>query len=236
MNQKLIEGVRRHFTSRGYAEVSVDKLGNFDVAPTIAFQGKDGLVFVKFIDNPEILVNRSLFADAFLGAGSLRDRCNVLYVAVPPSRYIAPNIDSEVLEKYGIGLLQVGEDGRVVEAQRAVPRPIRTAPNPAPDVDKLRMLDVVPALERRIAELEELVANLRGTVSRLQAQLASLSGKVERLASTQPSVREVAKPAELEAPQTVEPPTTAGIPSFLQDNPWVAILSKRGEGGGSVAS
>jgi polyhydroxyalkanoate synthesis regulator phasin len=91
----------------------------------------------------------------------------------------------------------------------------------------------VSELLRRLQELESRVTALEG-LRRLVAEVEALRARVESLAkqlSALPAREQVAAPAPAEErPTSISADTSQGLelPSFLKDNPWVEILSKKG--------
>jgi chromosome segregation ATPase len=91
----------------------------------------------------------------------------------------------------------------------------------------------VSEILRRLQELESRVTALEG-LRRLVAEVEALRARVESLAkqlSTLAAREEVAAPAPAEErPTSITADTSQGfeLPSFLRDNPWVEILSKKG--------
>jgi polyhydroxyalkanoate synthesis regulator phasin len=94
------------------------------------------------------------------------------------------------------------------------------------------VLEVTEVL-RRLQELESRVAALEG-LRRLVAEVEALRARVESLAkqlSALATKEQVAvPPSAVERPTSITADTSQGfeLPSFLKDNPWVEILSRKG--------
>ena len=94
------------------------------------------------------------------------------------------------------------------------------------------VLEVTEVL-RRLQELESRVAALEG-LRRMVTEVEALRARVESLAkqlSALATKEQVAvPPPAVERPTSITADTSEGfeLPSFLRDNPWVEILSKKG--------
>ena len=226
VKKEIIEKVREYFLSRGFQEASIDEL-NLKVRPDLAFTRNGDLVFVEVLEIGA-LSDRSLFMKALMNTSALRDYCNLLYIAAP--KLLAVIIDSSTLSEYGVGLLTVGD--KVLEAQPATYRPIKSVKpqQVSIEIPEIEELKKIPLIEERIRELERVIVELRSTISNLQGKIYSLSSRVESLEKLGIQVKtKIPKPeVKPEVTASVEV-SSEGLPSFLKDNPWVSILSKRGE-------
>jgi len=200
-------------------------------------EGPVGKVFIMMLGE-RALSDRGYFMGVVMRASSLRKECNFLYLAVP--KVVAPFVDIDVLKEHAIGLLVV-EDGEVWEALTSPYRPVEEmAPGGMPLEFPTDLLDRLSKLEKRISRLEQEISALRPLlreVSSLRAlgrQVRELSSRVEalsrRLASLPLETRRHAPPEEARvAPASPQQAGVEGLPSFFKDNPWLEILSKRGE-------
>ena len=233
VRQGMLSAIKRHFAALGYSEASqsnsLPKVGD-----ALFFEGKNEVVCVKIL-GPEAFLDRNTFMRAVLDAGLLLDYCNRLFLAVP--LLLLPSVDADTLRAHGMGLIGAGEEELVVaqDAPRREPKP-SLAQGINLDDETLRLLEKVPILEARVRELEATVAELRIALSQLRGQFEGLSTKVDRLASLPTVQEQPSQPSRAEAAEASPPAAAASVqeppqelPSFLQDNPWVEILSKRGE-------
>lgn len=91
----------------------------------------------------------------------------------------------------------------------------------------------VSELLRRLQELESRVMALEG-LRRLVAEVEALKARVESLARQISSLTAREQPVTATQLRSTGPPEQAGgtepqeLPSFLRDNPWVEILSRKG--------
>jgi len=115
-------------------------------------------------------------------------------------------------------------EGLEVRVAAGVPARERAAPEAVTEVNELL---------RRLEELETRVISLEG-LRRLVAEVEALKARVESLAKQLAALAErgqvaAPKPDEVRPVYgTADTPPDLELPSFLKDNPWVEILSKRG--------
>ena len=227
------EALELWFASRGFMPVDLEGFPG-EGKPDMAFSGEDGTVFVV-LAGEKALSDRGYFMEVVMRASSLRQSCNYLYLAVP--KLLAPFVDVEVLRKHGIGLLTV--DDEVVEALASPKRPVlEAAPGGAP-VDRGLLEGIMArlsALEARISAVEREVSGLRPLLSQvrgmgeLKKELSTLATEVKML-SHRLNALSAGLPAQArpEAPKPPPGPELEGLPSFFRDNPWLEILSRRGQ-------
>ncbi|MEM2233692.1 MAG: ribbon-helix-helix protein, CopG family [Nitrososphaerota archaeon] len=86
-----------------------------------------------------------------------------------------------------------------------------------------RVMETLEAVRYELSELKERVSSMEERVSALSARPESASGAhpVRR-----EPVQDAAERVEVVASATSE--EMAGLPSFLRDNPWVELLSRKG--------
>ena len=87
---------------------------------------------------------------------------------------------------------------------------------------------------RRLQELEARVAALEGLrrlvaeVDALRARVESLARQLASIASQRQETAVAARPEERRGPEPASEIERSELPSFLKDNPWVEILSRKG--------
>lgn len=167
----------------------------------------------------EQVLNGNALLRVIVNAASHRGRANRIYVAVP--KLYAASLDGGVLQENGIGLI-------VYDAKRVF--------------ESIPARDVILRAEtedQSSAELKSEVAELRSRVESLEGALLSASKEIRELKD---SVKELkrgpsrgrAREGRPEISVVAEVPHKAdrsGLPSFLRSNPWVEVLSTRGEEG-----
>ena len=88
---------------------------------------------------------------------------------------------------------------------------------------------ILEALERQAAALEAIAREL-AAIRNLLASLNIVEAKVEkRVISAAKTEQPPEKQPTLPTKQPEQKPKTGRLPSFLEGNPWVSILSRRGQ-------
>ncbi len=200
---RVLALLKEFFTKR---EMEVEEGGSLDLSV------KDGnnLVGVKVSLGP--LVRRDV-EELMVKAPELE--YDKLYIAVP-AKYVSMLPPLDIIREAGIGVLEVSSDTvRVL----VFPRSRRAGHRGG-----------VPREE--IAELRAEVERLKDEVRRLKGVVARVESLERRLAALERQKRRGMAAPVPKAKVTVEGVTEKspeGVPSFAADNPWLTILSKRGE-------
>jgi len=156
---------------------------------------------------------------------------NKVYLVMPVEYVRSSVLDGRLFEEAGVGLMSVGEDGAVEEVIPA--RPFERMPLLAAGGDLERRLS---ALEDRLSKVEEAVGRYVRELSELAGEVRGLSAQLSRVRSELESLRAIARrPAEARPEVSVErveqpeaPALEGGLPSFVQGNPWLEVLARRG--------
>lgn len=178
------------------------------------FSGEDGHKTLVEVLSEEELRDRNAVLSLVLKSSSSIKIANEVYVALP--KLYASVVDAEVLQQSGLGLITYDER-RMEEA--VAPQFFEhecSTPKPIIQEDLTRNLQY---LKNRLSSLEE-------TVQMLTAEMSELKSKPVRQTPTKTMV--------LKGERT-QPPSS-DLPSFMRDNPWVDILSRRGAEPQSYAS
>jgi hypothetical protein len=184
-----------------------------------------GVSFVIGADNvhvyilrPEDLAERTAVIDALLSLSTSRNLYRLVYLAAP--RVLGTSIDASAFRARGIGLLFF-DDRRIDEslAAQSVPETVLPTASAAKENDLAEELaslkSMYHAMEQTLNQLRDDLANIRTTPSqhlgppRRQEPLAGIT------------------------PQTIlanNLPAHIGLPSYFANNPWLDVLSKRGNG------
>ena len=233
------------FRSRGFELADPSDFEGPSGRPDMAFSGPRGTAFLVVADE-KLISDRNYFMEAVMRASSLRRACNYLYLAVP--KLAVPFVDAEVLRKHGIGLLMVDGD-RVVEVLASPYRPVEEGkPGQEASIEPgmlTDLLDRLSALEQRLSVLErELMAlrplagelkvlrGLREEIRALSTRVDVISKRLDSLSASISGLRPTGPVAPSPAPPTPSGPPRPeleGLPSFFKDNPWLDILSRRGQ-------
>jgi len=182
----------------------------------LTFTGNNKVSAVRVLVEDE-LSSRNSVLEAVLSTASLINRVNHVYLALP--KFVSATIESDIIEEHGIGLIVFGET--TVE-EVVVPRYFQTASEHPPmavanEESHQALLEEMATLRSRLKYLEEVMESLRTEVASLRSS---------RL--TAPQVRA--------SPSLSMAPVFEGAPSFIKDNPWVDVLSRRGRDSESFVS
>lgn len=177
-------------------------------------------IAVNILDE-DSFTNKGALHDALLEAEKLQERYEGVVLAVP--RRFMRAVDETVLSRHGIGLVIYDSLG----AEEIIPPRIREKPaikEPAPRAEpphpsQEELVKLRSELSKILRVLEELEARL----DRLEKEQKRLSTRLNRLESAKP-LEKAPKPEEKAVAAVRSPPN---LPSYLQDNPWVEILSRR---------
>jgi len=240
----LLSKIRDYFAEREWKEVSSPEYESLKKFFDLIMQDGNNIVAIKlvFAFSPSALNElRDLVGKCLNVAYGKVDK---IYIAVCGAKPVSLlNLKNSFLSG-GVGLLIVHEDGRVEE--RIYPRALREDLKifvSGKAVEELRsaleQLKVrVQALEAKISGLEELragehekamlaVSDLARRVEKLEDKVSRLFQEVERLKRSyyqRVTAREMETPVSLTESSTSE---AEGLPSFVQGNPWLSLLSKR---------
>lgn len=175
--------------------------GSGDEKPDLAFTDGRAATFLKVIDTTG-LRDRNALLQAALGSVSCTRIANRVYLVLP--KVHAAVMDAAILREKGLGLIVYDSKG----VEEVLPPRFfdhdTADKEPSPDLELLK---------RRISDLERTVESLTTELSKVK------SLRLEQLETrkTRPESSAVAEPQRPER-----------LPSFLEDNPWLDILSRRG--------
>lgn len=203
----ITQRLRSHFLGKGMQEsgASENSCAENDL---LIFSGFNTISAIKVLREDE-LSSRNSILEAVLSTASLMNRFNQVYLALP--KFVSSTIESNVIEEHGIGLV-VYDDSIVVEA--VAPRYLQIMNQPpqmprANEEPNQVLIQEIGALKSRLSLLEETIESLRSEITHLKSWRPIITH--ETGASSPPMT------------QVLE-----NTPSFIRDNPWVDILSRRG--------
>jgi len=204
---EIINQIKEYFVRRGYRILSVDEVSS-DVKPSLAFTDGESTIYVKVFSEEE-LSDRNSLLDAVLQSLRLIEKANRVYLALP--KIYSTILDGRILQRHGLGLLICGGSG-VTEAIPARQHEISVHEGLRSDEMKMILdgLHELRDLKRRVSELEETVKMLSEEISRLKSMRVRV--RAEEMKSP---------PVSVKIPQE--------LPSFFKDNPWLEILTRRGQ-------
>jgi hypothetical protein len=205
ISHPLLERVKEYFLAKGLKPVKPEGTAEPDDELSLAFQGEAEKDYVKVLSK-EQLTDRNIMLDAILKSASYTQTANKVYLVLP--KIYASLIDGKIFQRYGVGLVTYDEKG----IGEVVPPRFFNHEPPAQ-----------PAIPKGFAEEFE---RLKNRVYALEQTVKSLTVELTQLKAIKPQAMEV----EVKTRKMDEPtPVSEGLPSFLRDNPWLDILSKRGK-------
>ncbi len=239
---KAKELIRRWLAERG---CSVETSSEHDELSMTFVEGDNTVIVrVAYLDVPSI---SDLSREVTLLA-SERSKYNKAYIAVP--KYVKDLLDGRVLKRAGIGVILYDLDtNEVVEVLPSMPIALRR--QSCEDVDR-RIKEVSEVVEHRIGEIAKEVSSVKAAISRIDEvskallsvdvskmmnvsrEIEQIWAAIERLRSEVEHLKSLC--AHRESPSTevkraesedVARGASSYVPSFIRDNPWIEIISKK---------
>lgn len=206
---KTGERLAEFFALKGQRPIAQDTmLAGAEDKPDLAFTDGRTTTYLKVFEKNGLEERNSLLQVA-LSAMSYLQVANRVYLVLP--KVHAAIMDAAILRERGLGLIVY--DSKEVEEVLPASLFEHDAKNANPSADLER-------LKSRISALERTVETLASELSRVK------STKLEQLE---------ARRTYPEVPASIGPQKPQPLPSFLQDNPWLDILSKRGRESDEIA-
>ncbi|MEM0444582.1 MAG: hypothetical protein QW555_03920 [Nitrososphaerota archaeon] len=223
----LMERIAGHFGSAGYS-VSVK-----DGILWLAKEGFKGAVWVVPADGglDELL-------SAVMGATEYLNRYGASYIALPLQ--LAKRIDESHFWTYGIGLIVYDDEvlrevlqprlrkEESLAPERAQEDIVRSAEGGAATVfndtlveDLLSRVERIERELRRLDEMDYLVARLEA----LEKRMRDSPAREERPSQSPAPMKVYAEAAQ--TPAKAGAPPYSSLPSFLQGNPWIEVLTQK---------
>jgi hypothetical protein len=206
------------FSLRGEEPVHNQSELGLPPPPALAVSDGKSVAVILHLTKEELL-NGNVLLRTVVNAAAHRGRANRLYIAIP--KLYAASVDGAVLQENGIGLV-VYDEKRVFESI------------PAKNVE----LDAAQSQGGSLSEVRSELAETRERMNSLEAALLSASREIRDLREavrelrSQRPARATVRAEKSRARVTVEVPEglrEERLPSFLRENPWVEVLSGRGE-------
>ncbi|HDO21223.1 MAG: hypothetical protein NDF56_05410 [archaeon GB-1845-036] len=244
MHEDVTQKIKVYFTAEGYKELNLENLHE-SLKPDLAFKMGEKTIFINIIDL-EVVKDRSRFLKKLMGTVAMSDICEEVYVAIP--KILATSIDTAAFKEHGIGMLIIDKTVRkVLEAERRkiaakedLNRKFETIETRLNHLEKavanletelirlenLKHIQVNPPEDARINLLESEVQDLRRNMERIVEKLA----EIERKLLGTKKIKEEVKIGRLPITEGKMKIPSGELPSYLQENPWLEILSsKRGK-------
>jgi hypothetical protein len=183
-------------------------------------------ILVSILDE-DALTSKGALQDALLHAERMKSRYDGVCIAIP--RKYTKAIDDNVMIMHGFGLIIYDRMG----AEEIIPprlRERRAAPQRLEEhgQDMRAGFQEIVELKKQISKLLRVIEELEARLDRLEKDHRNIIERVVRLERGG-----LASPATGEGAERTEPRPRAevkprgNLPSYLVDNPWVEILSRR---------
>jgi len=202
------ESLEAFFSSRGHRRVSQEKHNEGKRGERLFTDGIN-TVYLRVLEVTG-LDERNRLLETIADSVEQTSVANKVYLALP--KLCATILDAAILREKGLGLMVY--DSRGVE-----------------EVLPARLFDHTPPEPKNTLELEQ----LRRRISALEQTVEVLNSELSKIRSTRPMQLNT-RTAQISAADTIEAQKPEVLPSFLQDNPWVDILARRGREVEQVAS
>lgn len=169
--------------------------------------------------------SKAALHDALLEAERLTDRFSGVALAVP--RRFQKAVDEGVLARHGIGLVVYDMMG----AEEVVPPKLK--PREEEEAQKEVVVERVvggeelASLRSEISRVLRVLEEFEARLDRLEREQRALAARLSRLEGEVRARRGGEKPRLVESVAQAPQTRSEKLPSFLRDNPWVDILSKR---------
>lgn len=211
------------YEEEGFYEVERKEEGILGASSRIILSDGRRELAVNILDEDALMIHGAIH-DALLQAEKLKEKYSGVAIAIP--RKFRRAVDDGVLSMHGLGLVVYDMMG----AEEVVP------PKFMERAETVKASEMVR--EERLISVEELV-KIRSDIGRILRALEELEARLDRLERMQRSLEirmnrlEQRSPrVEVkvrEAPKIKEhvKPDSKNLPSYLVDNPWVDILSRR---------
>lgn len=184
-------------------------------------------ILVSILDE-DALTNRGAFQDALLHAERMKSKFDGVCIAIP-RRYLRI-IDEDVMALHGFGLIIYDRMG----AEEIIPPRLREKRADTPSTPVSSMYQGMHANAQEIIELKRQISKLLRAIEELEARLdrlerdhRGLADKVARLERVRVEAQPDTGVERAEARTRGESKPRGKLPSYLVDNPWVEILSRR---------
>jgi hypothetical protein len=213
LSQRTLRRIEKFFSKNGFQYSQ----GGEESDEIILSNGKEEIL-VKIVFDEE--AERIILYDALATVVEKAQKYSMVYVAAP--RLLGESIETASFIKKGVGLV-VYDDYSVEEKIAAI------------SFKKASSVQSRDAMETQFTEksfrrMESLIRELSERVDSLEKAYFSLLREVREIRSIlEKRITVLERPVEKPQPKLEELIEPEGLPSFLKDNPWVEILSKRPE-------
>ncbi|MEM2940398.1 MAG: hypothetical protein QW304_02480 [Thermoproteota archaeon] len=215
ISRRVLQRVEKWFSKDGLRPLNYDS----ETGELVFSKGSEK-VLVKVLFEDE--VDKDTLVYALTSVVAKASEYNMVYIAAP-TRMRRENVDTAPFMKAGVGLILYDE----YDVYEEVPAESR--------VNKIsskqgRQPVEVQLIEKSLIRIDSSIRELSERLDSLEKAYFSLLREVREVKSLMERRMIVAeKPVQQSSTKLEEPVEAEGLPSFLKDNPWVEILSKRSE-------
>jgi len=224
----LINTLKEYFVKRGFqilvreeTTIPQDLLEHVD----LLFRDANNIIAVKAVTD---ILEKDQFLVSLTKATVLREYVDKVYIAT--STKYKPFINGRLLSSNGVGLLLVDEEGNVQEAippRPVVRRILRGIPKEY--IEELRSLrEQIGELRKRYSDLVKEIEQFREIASEVRELHERILRLERRFREETISLGRIEKIEE--SVEAISIPNKEELPSYLRDNPWLQVLSRRGKG------
>ena len=182
-------------------------------------------IAVNVLDE-ESLLSRGALQEALLQAEKLKLKFDGVCIAVP--RKYVKVIDESVMAMHGFGLIiydRLGAEEIIPPRLRERREPIRE-PNEGIKNVEVESREIIE-LRREISRVLRILEEIEARLDRLERDQRGLASRISKLESELPRSKPVSRREEVEVKVQASPRSNRKLPSYLHDNPWIEILSRR---------
>jgi len=224
----LISTLKEYFIKKGFqilvkeeTTVPQDLLEHVD----LLFRDANNIIAVKAVTD---ILEKEQFLASLTKATVLREYVDKVYVAT--NIKYKPFINGRLLSSNGVGLLLIDDEGNVQEAIPPRPTARRTIRGiPREYINELRSLkEQIDELRKRYSDLVKEIERFREIASEVRELHDRILRLEQKFKEETVSLGRIEKVEE--SLETVSIPNKEELPSYLRDNPWLQVLSRRGKG------
>jgi len=215
VSRRILQRVEKWFSKDGLKPLNYD-----GESGELVFSNGSERVLVKILFEDE--ADKDTLFYALTSVFAEASKYSMVYIAAP-TRIRRENVDTAPFMKAGIGLI-LYDEYEVYEEVPAESRVKRVSSRQG------RQPVEVQLLEKSLIRIDSSIRELSERVDSLEKAYFSLLREVREIKSLVEKKMIVAEKTVQQPPVKLEESVETGsLPSFLKDNPWVEILSKRSE-------
>ncbi|MCL7382846.1 MAG: hypothetical protein LZ172_00125 [Thaumarchaeota archaeon] len=169
--------------------------------------------------------SRSMVHETLIETLKLQNKYDGVILAVP--RRYSKIIDESVLVKYGVGLIIYDMMG----AEEIIPPRLNN--NRKEKVEDTRKntqntpINEIALLRSEVSRITRILEEMEARLDRLEREQRILASRISELEKTKPSIIGEERISQVVKSKASTYSSEEALPSYLRDNPWVDILSKR---------